>query len=77
MRCRPESGTIPHLIYRQAVYEGQVKDYEFSGTSMREHRESGYRDTNRTPRHKQWPTTSDKRGGVTVHDVHRSDQDDM
>jgi NTE family protein len=68
--------TILHLIYQQAVYEGQAKDYEFSGTSMREHWDSGYRDTNRTLQHKQWLTTSDTRGGVTVHDVHRADQDD-
>jgi NTE family protein len=69
--------TILHLIYRQAVYEGQAKDYEFSGTSMREHWNSGYRDTNRTLQHKQWLTTSDRRGGLTVHDVHRADQDDI
>jgi NTE family protein len=69
--------TILHLIYQQAVYEGQAKDYEFSGTSMREHWESGYRDTNRTLQHKQWLQTSDRRGGVTVHDVHKADQDNM
>jgi NTE family protein len=68
---------IPHLIYQQAVYKGQAKDYEFSGTSMREHWSSGYRDTNRTLQHEQWLTTSDTRGGVAVHDVHRADQDDM
>jgi NTE family protein len=69
--------TILHLIYQQAVYEGQAKDYEFSGTSMREHWESGYRDTRRTLQHNQWLTTSDSRGGITVHDVHKADQDDM
>jgi NTE family protein len=69
--------TILHLIYQQAVYEGQAKDYEFSGTSMRDHWESGYRDTNRTLQHKQWLTTSERQGGVTVHDVHKADQDDM
>jgi NTE family protein len=69
--------TILHLIYQQTVYEGQAKDFEFSGTSMREHWQSGYRDTIRTLQHKQWLSTSDTRGGVTVHDVHRADQDDM
>jgi NTE family protein len=44
---------------------------------MREHWESGHRDTNRTLQHKQWLTTSEKRGGVTVHDLHRADHDDM
>jgi NTE family protein len=54
--------TILYLIYQQPVYEGQVKDYEFSGTSMREHWDLGYRDTTRTWQHKQWLTTSDTRG---------------
>jgi NTE family protein len=67
--------TILHLIYQQTEYEGQAKDYEFSGTSMREHWESGYRDTTRTLQHRRWLKTSDRSGGVTVHDVHRADQD--
>jgi NTE family protein len=33
----PET-TILHIIYQQKAYEGHAKDYEFSGTSMREHR---------------------------------------
>ena len=40
--------TILHLIYQQKAYEGHAKDYEFSGTSMREHWQSGYEDTRRT-----------------------------
>ena len=67
---------ILHLIYQQMVYEGDAKDYEFSGTSMREHWQSGYRDTVRTLQHKEWLASTKKRGGVTVHDVHRADQDD-
>ena len=65
--------TIMQLIYQQMAYEGQAKDYEFSGTSMREHWDSGFRDTERTLRHKDWlrmPTTD---GGIVVHDVHRLD----
>jgi hypothetical protein len=30
--------TILHIIYQQKAYEGHAKDYEFSGTSMRERR---------------------------------------
>jgi NTE family protein len=70
----PET-TILHLIYQQTVYEGQTKDYEFSGTSMREHWDSGYRDTQRTLRHKEWLTVHGSRNGITVHDVHRAEQD--
>src|SRR5579863_1996885 len=39
---------IVHLIYQHKEYEGQAKDYDFSGTSMREHWESGYEDMLRT-----------------------------
>ena len=38
--------TILQLIYQQTAYETQAKDYEFSGTSMRDHWESGL------PRHR-------------------------
>jgi NTE family protein len=69
--------TILHLIYQQTVYEGQAKDYEFSGTSMREHWDSGYLDTRRTLHHKDWLRTPVTAGGITVHDVHRADQDNM
>ena len=70
---------ILHLIYQQEVYEGQAKDYEFSGTSMRDHWESGYRDTQRTLHHKDWlrMKTPVTHGGIAVHDVHRADQEDM
>jgi NTE family protein len=64
---------IVHLIYQQKSYEGHAKDYEFSGTSVREHWEAGYNDTRRTLRHPDWlapPTTGD---GVVVHDLHRDD----
>src|ERR1700731_5378263 len=32
--------TIVHLIYQHKNYEGHARDYEFSGTSMREHWDS-------------------------------------
>ncbi len=61
---------IVHLIYQQKAYEGHAKDYEFSGTSMREHWQSGYEDTKRTLSQKHWlEIPTDK--GIVVHDVHR------
>jgi len=65
--------TILHLIYQQKAYEGHAKDYEFSGTSMREHWQSGYEDTKRTLRHKTWLEIPPEGAGVLVHDVHRQD----
>ncbi|MEJ0015817.1 MAG: patatin-like phospholipase family protein [Acetobacteraceae bacterium] len=59
------------LIYQQKAYESQAKDYEFSSTSMREHWETGYRDTVRTLRHKKWLVVPPADSGIIVHDVHR------
>ena len=39
--------TILHIIYQQNAYEGHAKNYEFPGTSMREHGMSGYEETKR------------------------------
>ena len=64
---------IVHLIYQHKNYEGHARDYEFSGTSMREHWESGYEDTLRTLRHPEWLKRSAISRGVTVHDLHRED----
>ena len=61
--------TILHLIYQQKAYEGHAKDYDFSGTSMREHWQSGYEDTKRTLMHHAWLQMPEN--GVVVHDVHR------
>jgi NTE family protein len=61
--------TILHLIYQQKAYEGHAKDYDFSGTSMREHWQSGYEDTKRTLMHKKWLELPES--GILVHDVHR------
>lgn len=46
---------------------------EFSGTSMREHREAGYFDTVRTLRHPEWLEPPPPVVGIRVHDVHRDD----
>jgi NTE family protein len=64
---------IIHLIYQQQSYEGQAKDYEFSGTSMREHWQSGYEDTRRTLRHHEWLRAPIAMGGAVVHDLHREE----
>jgi NTE family protein len=63
--------TLLHLIYRQEAYEGQAKDYEFSGESMRVHWRSGYRDAKTTLSHREWLKMPPDDGGILVHDVHR------
>jgi NTE family protein len=68
----PET-TILHIIYQQKAYEGHAKDYEFSGTSMREHWQSGYEDTKRTLRRPEWLAIPPREVGVLVHDVHREE----
>ncbi|MGL6211654.1 MAG: patatin-like phospholipase family protein [Paracoccaceae bacterium] len=62
---------IVHLIYQPPIYEGDAKDYEFSGTSMRDHWAAGYRDTVRTLRHRKWLVKPPEDVGMTVHDIHR------
>jgi NTE family protein len=63
--------TILQLIYQQKAYEGHAKDYEFSGTSMREHWQSGYEDTKRTLKRREWLAMPPEGHGILVHDVHR------
>ena len=63
--------TILHIIYQQKAYEGHAKDHEFSGTSMREHWQSGYEDTKRTLLHRYWLEMPAQGAGCVVHDVHR------
>ncbi|SED83471.1 NTE family protein [Rhizobiales bacterium GAS188] len=65
--------TILHLIYQQKAYEGHAKDHEFSGTSMREHWQSGYEDTKRSLKRRDWLALPPPGSGVVVHDVHRED----
>ena len=65
--------TILHLIYQQKAYEGHAKDYEFSGTSMREHWQSGYEDTKRTLGRRDWLSIPPHGTGIVIHDVHREE----
>ena len=67
--------TILHLIYQQAAYEGEAKDYEFSAVSMKEHWESGYRDTRQTLAHRDWLEAAPADAGIEIHDIHRDDRD--
>jgi NTE family protein len=75
-RMRDQLSTLPEmtilqLIYQQKSYEGDAKDYEFSGTSMREHWQSGYEDTKRTLNRKDWLAMPVEGTGILAHDVHR------
>jgi NTE family protein len=77
-RLKEELADLPeiailHLIYQQKAYEGHAKDYEFSGTSMREHWQSGYEDTKRTLKRQDWLVMPPPGAGIVVHDVHRED----
>ncbi len=65
--------TILELVYQQAAYETQAKDYESSSESMREHWNSGYLDMQRTLRHRGWLAVPTGNGGLRVHDIHRPD----
>jgi len=64
---------IVHLIYQKKIYESDAKDYEFSGTSMREHWDTGYQDTRKTLKHRKWLVKPPESIGMTVHDLHRDD----
>jgi NTE family protein len=63
--------TILQMIYQQKTYEGHAKDYEFSGTSMRERMASGYEDTARTLKRKDWMVIPPSGEGIAVFDVHQ------
>jgi NTE family protein len=63
--------TILHLIYQRKAYEGHAKDYEFSAASMHEHWRSGYDDTQRTLKRRDWLVIPPDGAGIVVHDVHR------
>jgi len=64
---------ILHLIYQEAIYEGQARSFEFSSASMEEHWDAGMRDTNETLSHRDWLSLPQGDSGVVVHDAHRPD----
>ena len=65
---------ILQLIYQQKAYEGDAKDHEFSGTSMREHWMSGHEDTKRTLKRREWTLMPAEGMGIVIHDVHRESE---
>ena len=64
--------TIHQLIYQQAAFEGQAKDYDFSKSSMRDHWAAGLRDTRTTLERREWLTMPAEEGGIVTHDIHRA-----
>lgn len=60
---------IVHLIYRQASYELESKDYEFSRVSVLEHWQAGERDMRDTVTHPEWLKSSGLDDGVTQYDL--------
>ena len=65
--------TIVHLIHRQAAYETESKDYEFSRLSVEEHWEAGRNDVKRTLRHEKWRNRVRPKHGVAALDLTQSD----
>lgn len=61
---------ICHLIYQEKSYEREYKDYEFSILSMRDHWRTGYDDTMKTLRQREWLKMPASDIGIVVHDVH-------
>jgi NTE family protein len=60
---------IVHLIYRQARWELESKDYEFSRQSVLEHWQAGQRDMRDTIAHPEWLKASGIDEGVTQYDL--------
>ena len=65
---------ILHLIYQEAIYEGQTRNFEFSAASMQEHWDAGMRDVHETLSHRDWLALPHDDAGVVVHDAHRPDR---
>jgi NTE family protein len=67
--------SVVHLIYRSKHYEGQAKDYEFSGLSMQEHWQAGYTDAVRTLRHPEVLERPTSLEGVATFDLAQDGRD--
>jgi NTE family protein len=63
--------TIIQLICQPQVHEGTGRDYDFSGSSMREHWMMGHEDTVASLSHKEWLVIPPPNGGIVTYDVHR------
>ncbi len=63
---------IHQLIYQQAAFEGQSKDYDFSKSSMRDHWAAGLRDTKTTLTRRDWLTLPTGEHAIVTHDIHRA-----
>lgn len=61
--------TLVHLIHRQAAYESQSKDYEFSRLSMEDHWAAGKGDVEKTLAHDAWKNRIVKADGIQVFDL--------
>ncbi len=68
---RTAPADIVHLIYRQASWELESKDYEFSRVSVLEHWQAGQRDMRDTITHPEWLKSSGVDEGVTQYDLTR------
>ena len=69
--ARTAPADIVHLIYRQASYELESKDYEFSRVSVLEHWKAGRCDVRDTIEHPEWLKSSGLDEGVTQYDLTR------
>ena len=65
---------IIQLIYQAKPHEEQFKDYAFGAIAMREHWDSGLRDTAMTLAHPSYFNLPDRVRGYAMHDVHRQVQ---
>lgn len=65
---------VIHLIYKNKIYDGHYKDYEFSMNTMNEHWESGLNDIRHSTNHQHWFTLPSVEQGFITHDVHRKQQ---
>ena len=72
LKAAPLPGiAILQLIYQQAAYEDQAKDYDFSKSSMREHWAAGLRDTRMTLARPGWLALPPGEAGIVTRDIHR------
>jgi NTE family protein len=63
--------SITHLINRRFTHSTNLKDYEFSRTTVRQLWEAGLEDMRRTCAHPEWLEASEVEGGVRVFDLTR------